>query len=165
VNVSAGATIAVVNRADAPGATVGRSGTLAGSGDLQLGGTTSLSETARVYGTLAPAGALTIEGNLDLTAGNNNTANAVFHVTPTASDSIQVSQITGGGNATLGGRVTVIITGTFTYFPRSFTLLHADAGLGTTTFAYESITAPGCISAAINYDANNVNLVLTSSCD
>jgi hypothetical protein len=59
-------------------------------------------------------------------------------VTPTANDSIEISDASGGGQATLGGRVTVIMTGTFTV-GTSFTLLHADAGRFGTTFAFTSI--------------------------
>ena len=71
-----------------------------------------------------------------------------------------------GGLRTLGGRITVIVTGTFSYFPRTFTLLHSDNGLNGTEFQTESITLPGgqCISADIQYDTNDVNLVLTSTC-
>ena len=78
-----------------------------------------------------------------------------------------VADDTGGGDVKLGGRVTVIVTGTYSSLPRDFTLLHADASLDGTTFDSESISAPGCIAAEIDYDYdnNNVNLHLSSSCD
>lgn len=165
VVLTGGGKIQVLNRADAAGVKVYGSGTLTGDGLVTIAGDTALSKTAEVGGTLAPAGALVIEGNLDLTP--NNAANTVCHVTPTAWDSVQVSDNTSGGSAHLGGRITVKVTGTFSYFPRTFTLLHADNGLNDTEFQYESISLPGgqCISAEIQYDTNDVNLVLTSTCD
>jgi len=165
VFLTGGGTIDITNRADAAGVKVYGSGTLTGDGLVTIGGgSTALSKTAEVLGTLAPAGSITIAGNLDLTASSSNT---ICHVTPTAWDSVQVSDNTGGGNAYLGGRITVNVTGTFSYFPRTFTLLHADNGLNDTEFLYESITLPGgqCISAEIQYDTNDVNLVLTSTCN
>lgn len=161
VDVSDGAMIAI-RASEGSGVKVGLSGTLTGNGVVYMDGSI---QGVEVHGTLAPAGALEIRGNLNL---GFTTANTVCHVTPTAWDSVQVTDGTGGGLADLGGRLTVIITGTFTYFPRTFTLLHADAGLGDTKFAFESISLPpggGCISAEIQYDTNDVNLVLTSSCN
>jgi hypothetical protein len=166
VLLTGGGTIEVTNRANAGGVRVYGSGTLAGDGLVTIGGgTTALSKTAVVSGTLSPgSGALEIRGNLDLTPAG--TSNTIFHVTPTTFDQLKVTQGTGGGVATLGGRITVIVTGTFSYFPRTFTLLHSDNGLNGTEFLYESITLPGgqCISADIQYDTNDVNLVLTSTC-
>jgi hypothetical protein len=82
-------------------------------------------------------------------------------MTPQAWDNVQVTQTTGGGLATLGGRLTVIMTGTFTP-GTSFTLLHADAGR-TNTFASYSIIPPHggpCFTAVPSYDTYNVYLNL-----
>jgi|GEM_PF-2430811 len=174
VNVEYPAIITVLSFVDAPSVTVGKSGTLTGNGRLEVLGYTLSSQTATVLGTLAPTGTLTIEGNLDLNANDTNTANTSFHVTPEAADSLQVkvNDTQGGGLVTLGGRVTVIITGTFTP-PVSFTLLHADKGRGDhTKFLYQSIIfkAPNCVTAAISYHDNldlssDVNLDIFTSCD
>ena len=66
VNVEYPAIISVLSFVDAPSVTVGKSGTLTGNGRLEVLGYTPLSQTAKVFGTLAPTGTLTIEGNLDL---------------------------------------------------------------------------------------------------
>ena len=142
---------------------VGLSGTLTGNGLFILGGPTQSSETTSVLGTLAPAGALTIAGNLALTS----TATTMCNVTPQASDNVQVVQQyqgrTGGGfwgHATLGGRLSVIMTGTFTP-ATTFTLLHADAGrLGTFTSISIAYSPVPTYTPVITYDANNVYLYL-----
>lgn len=134
-------TISITNYSPTiPGIKVGTSGTVNGRGTFALDGYNDVSRTAEVFGTLAPTGALAIAGNLDLTKLGANTANTIFHVTPQAHDEVYVGHSTGGlsGGVTLGGRVTVIMTGTFTV-GQSFTLLHADAGRGTTKFLYQSI--------------------------
>jgi hypothetical protein len=169
VNVEYPAIITVLSYVDAPSVTVGKSGTLTGNGRLEVLGYTPLSQTAKVFGTLAPTGTLAIEGNVLL---DPNTSNTSFHVTPQAADSLQVkvNDTQGGGLATLGGRVTVIITGTFTP-PVSFTLLHAVAGRSGTKFGSQSIMfkAPPCVSPAISYHDNvdgssDVNLDIFTSC-
>ena len=164
VLLTGGGTIEVTNRANAAGVRVYGSGTLAGDGLVTIGGgTTALSKTALVSGTLSPgSGGLEIRGNLDLSSGG--TSDTIFHVTPTTFDQLQVTQGTGGGVATLGGLVTVNVTGTFS-LPRTCTLLHAEAGLNSTMFANESITLPGCMAAVISYDAHDVTLTLTSTCN
>jgi hypothetical protein len=166
-------TISIVNNGSTlPGIKVGTSGTVNGSGTFALDGYNDLSRTAQVFGTLAPTGAIAIEGNLDLTAGG--TANTIFHVTPQAHDEVDVGHSNGGlsGGVTLGGRVTVIVSGTFTP-PASFRLLRAVAGRNHTVFASESImfmNAPPCISAGISYHDNvdgssDVNFDIFRSCD
>jgi T5SS/PEP-CTERM-associated repeat protein len=163
VDVSNGSHIEVTNRGNAPGVTVGLSGTLTGNGVVLLSQGTQLAKTVKVLGTLAPkGGALSIFGNLDLTA---STANTVFNVTPQAWDNVQVSQATGGGLATLGGRVTVIMTGSGFTSGMSFSLLYADAGRNGTMFAFESITPPvggPCFTPVIHYETNRVKLDLMS---
>jgi hypothetical protein len=146
-----------------PGLKVGRSGTLAGNGIVKLA--TQLDpcpscQTAKVLGTLAPNGQLKLQGKLEL---DNISASVVCHVTPQGADSINVTQETGLGQVKLGGRLTVMMAGTFT--PGStFTLVHADGGLLNSTFASESIIlSPSlgpCMTPTITYDANNVYLYL-----
>jgi hypothetical protein len=164
LDVRDGATVEVESSVGGhPDVQVGLSGTLTGNGLFILGGPTSLSETTSVLGTLAPAGALTIAGNLALTS----TATTMCNVTPQAWDSVQVVQQYGNrtdggwGHATVDGRLSVILTGTFTP-ATTFTLLHADAGrLG--TFHSSSIKynpSAQCFTPIITYDANNVYLYL-----
>jgi hypothetical protein len=148
-----------------PGIKVGRSGTLSGGGIVKLLAQLdpcSDCQTAKVLGTVAPSGQLTIQGNLDLSASS---ASAVVHVKPAGADNINVINVTqdsGFGQVTLGGRLTVIISGTFNQ-GQTFTLLHADGGrLNGSTFASTSIidNGTGCYVPTIVYDdvAHNVNL-------
>ena len=144
-----------------PGVKVGPSGTLKGNSVLTLTGDTSTIRTASILGTLAPSGTFRVEGNLDLSVNGINSANTICHVTPTANDKIEVKNATGGGQVTLGGRVTVIMIGTFT--PGStFTLLHADGGRNNSTFAYTTILSigSGCYTPTIVYDDTNKNVNL-----
>jgi hypothetical protein len=153
------------NNVDAPGVNVGLSGTLSGSGLVYLlFGSTQLSDTVNVYGTLAPTGTLTmqVQGQLAL----QPQASTNFHVTTQTNDFVNVLQVNSvGGSVALGGRVSVTMTGsTFTPGMR-FHLLHADGGRGTTYFRSESITHGinnACIKPTIQYDdsANNVDLYL-----
>jgi len=172
VNVSDGGHI-VANRAgsDDPGITVGLSGTLTGDGVLFMDLGVPSSKTVKVFGTLAPGRSLTIYGNLDL-APETNTANTVCHVnpqvTPQPNDKVYVSSFAGGGgNVTLGGRLTVVMSGTFTA-GMGFNLVHADAGLNHTMFASTSFISlspsGGCLNPTIQYTANDVNLVIVSTC-
>ena len=155
VEVSDGAIIWVDSLGGATGVKVGLSGTLTGGGLVNIAGVT---KEVEVHGTLAPAGELEIRGNLGL----KDTANTVFNVTPQAWDKVKVTNGTGGGVATLGGRITVIMTGNFTA-GMSFTLLYADDGRNN-KFDTESIIRPGspCFTPQINYDENRVKLDLAS---
>lgn len=157
-----------------PGVKVGISGTLAGNGIVQL--TTQLTacpdcQTAKILGTLAPNGQLTIQGNLDLGSGS---ASVVVHVKPEGADSINVTQTTGFGQVTLGGRLTVMITGAFAQ-GQTFNLLHAGGGRRfNTTFAFTSIidNGTGCYTPTIvtvdNPDGStdvNLHLLPRDRCD
>lgn len=129
------------NSPTSPGIKVGQSGTLNGSGIFVLTGPNDVSVTAEVFGTLAlqGSGPLIIDGILDLTGLGMNTANTIFHVTPQAHNELDVYPSGGlGGWVTLGGRITVIMTGTFTV-GQSFTLLHAETGRQGSQFATQSI--------------------------
>lgn len=145
---------------------VGLSGTLTGNGTVGMFGPSRLARTMTVLGTLSPSGILTIQGNLTLIAR----ATTVCNVTPQASDSVEVSAAINrggadGGHATLGGRLSVTMTGTFTP-DTTFTLLHADVErFG--VFQSESIKYPTdqCFFPVIQYDANNVYLYLKPTAD
>ena len=103
------ATIKVENSADAPGVTVGLSGTLTGNGVVSIRRHSVVPDSASPW----DAGASRDTQNRRQSRPEpqlNNTANTVCHVTPTTADSVSVSQTT-GGVATLGGRLTVIMTG------------------------------------------------------
>lgn len=160
VEVSDGARIEVDSLAGATGVKVGLSGTLTGNGLVYIGGVT---KGVEIHGTLAPkAGDLEIRGNLDL----EWSANTVFHVTPQAWDNVRVTNLTGGGVADLDGRITVIMTGNFTA-GMSFTLLYADDGR-INKFDHESYVfldpLGPCLAPTIDYGANDVNLVIESTC-
>lgn len=162
VDVSGGAQIRVLSDGGSTGVKVGLSGTLTGDGLVYIGGVTKAVE---IHGTLAPKGGdLEIAGNLNLELS----ANTVFNVTPQAWDNVRVTNLTGGGAATLLGRITVIMTGNF-MAGMSFTLLYADTGLNQTQFMSESIIYNSnpwdpCITPVITYDANRVYLEI-HGCD
>lgn len=127
------------------------------SGTLMGDGTISTTSGITVDGTISrTAGTLTISGGLSLTSA----ATTQCSVTPQDLNTVDVSV---SGAATLTGRVSVTMTGTFTPCTQ-FTLLHATGGvLG--TFQTQSINYPqgqGFIPV-ITYDANNVYLHLESS--
>jgi T5SS/PEP-CTERM-associated repeat protein len=128
------------------------SGTLSGNNS-----TVSTTNGTTIDGTIEPSsGRLTISsGNLTFTS----TALMLSKVTPTSADNVYVSP----GAATLSGKLSVSMSGTFTP-GMTYTLLHADGGLGHTTFSSVSITYPTCqcFTPKIQYDYtnNNVNLVL-----
>jgi T5SS/PEP-CTERM-associated repeat protein len=131
------------------------SGTVTGNGTIKtIGGTMQ----TVVHGTLAPSGTLTLYSELQL----NSTATTVCNVTPSGADNIQVRQQSPiPGDAFLGGRLSVTMTGTFTP-GTTFTLLHAEGGLNQTIFDSKSIKYPTGqgFTPAITYDTNNVYLFL-----
>ncbi len=126
------------------------------SGTLTGDGTISTTSGITVDGTISrTVGTLTIGGGLSLTS----TATTQCSVTPQDLNTIDVSV---SGAATLTGRLSVTMTGTFTPCTQ-FTLLHAGVRSG--TFGSQSISFPqgqGFIPV-ITYDANNVYLYLESS--
>ena len=171
VNVSDGAFISVHNhdQGAAYAVKVGVSGTLTGNATLEMVGPTGGSITAKVYGTLAPGKSLTIDGNLDLTSPTNS-ANTVCHVNPQATpqpnDKVYVTSTTGGGTALLGGRLTVVGSGTFTA-GMSFTLLHAETQRIGTFFSWSFISKSGlgsCLKATLEYTAQDVILHIVNTC-
>ena len=163
LNVTNGGAVTVFNDFfSVPGVNVGASGTLTGNGTVTVTGTTSFSRQAAVRGTLAPTGTLEIKGNLHL----DEAATTLCHVTPTASDMVEVSGAS--GTAVIDGHLLVILSGTFTQgedmCTTRITLLHAAGGrLSGSEFASQSIqgiplNAP--YTAHIRYDSDNVYLDL-----
>jgi uncharacterized protein with beta-barrel porin domain len=108
-------------------------------------------------GTFAPGqqntpGAMTVAGNLAFQPG----AFYLVQVNPTAASVANVA-----GAATLAGNVLANFA-PGSYFTRQYTILHADGGLGGTTFAGTSSSNPN-FNASLIYDANNVFLNLTAA--
>ncbi|NJO54160.1 MAG: autotransporter domain-containing protein [Bacteroidales bacterium] len=133
--------------ATSSGLTVDAGGTVGGTGTLP---------TTVINGTLAPGnsiGTITVAGNLTFGAGSIY----AVEVSPAAADRTNAT-----GSATLAG----IVQATFasgTYVTRQHTILHADGGLGGTTFASLSTVAlPAGLAAALSYGTNDVFLDLTA---
>ncbi len=124
-----------------------------GSGTLTGNGTVSASSETRIDGTLDPSGTLSIAGSGDLNLQSG--ATTLCNVVPTAADNVHVAAA-----ATLGGRLSVTMTGTFTPGAR-YTLLHCD-GPRNGTFGSQSINYPTnqCFTPVITYDAHNAYLDL-----
>jgi hypothetical protein len=129
------------------------SGTLTGNGTV-----TTTNGTTTVEGTLAPRGQLTINSDLSFFG----TPTMECNVVPASADNVNVS-----GTASLTGRLSVAMTGTFTA-GTTYTLLHA-AGTVTGTFPIVSIKYPTgggqCFTALITCDAHNVYLYLEPCSD
>ena len=125
------------------------------SGTLTGNGTVSASNETRIDGTLDPSGTLSITGSGGLALQSG--AATLCNVVPGAADNVHVSAA-----ATLGGRLSVTMTGTFTP-GTTYTLLHCD-GPRNGTFSSTSITYPTnqCFTPVITYDAHNVYLNLLS---
>jgi T5SS/PEP-CTERM-associated repeat protein len=129
---------------------VWKSGTLTGNGTVTLtNGTTTMD------GTLAPSWTLTISGNV----GFGTLGTMQCNVTPAnlGNTDVEVS-----GTATLNGRLSVTMIGTFTPGTR-FTLLHANVRNG--VFSSQSIQFPTGqgFTPEIIYDTNHVYLNLASN--
>lgn len=127
------------------------SGTLTGNGTITM--TSPSTPVATIDGTLSPNWPLTINGNLTFGGGGTMQCN----VTPANLGSVDVEV---SGTATLDGRLSVTMTGSFTPGTR-FTLLHAS-GVRNGTFSTQSINFPPGqnFTPKINYDANHVYLDL-----
>jgi len=129
------------------------------SGTLTGNGTLSTTSATTIYGTLAPGpGRLTISGgNLIFSSSEGSTPLMESKVTPTSQDNVDVSA--SAATATLTGKLSVSMSGTFTA-NTTYTLLHAEGGR-INTFSSVSITYPcECFMPEIQYTAKDVNLVL-----
>lgn len=125
------------------------------SGTLTGNSTVSISTTGggvTIDGTLEPRGQLTIGGNLTF---NGSAASMQSNDVRSSADNVVVS-----GTASLSGKLSVTMTGTFTP-GTTYTLLHAPGGRNG-MFGSQSINYPTGqgFTAIIRYDANNVYLYL-----
>jgi autotransporter family porin len=128
------------------------------SGTITGNGTISTTGGITVDGTLKPSGQLTIGGTGDLTLHSD--ATTLSNVVPSGADNVSISPA-----ATLDGRLSVTMTGTFTP-GTTYTLLHCG-GPRNGTFASTSITYPTnqCFTPVVTYDAHNVYLNLLVTCN
>jgi T5SS/PEP-CTERM-associated repeat protein len=141
--------------------TVTNGGTVTSSGILQVyksgtlkgNGTVTTTNGTTVDGTVAPNGAggtLNFGGGLQL----NSAATTQCKVTP--QDPSTTPQVSVSAQVSLGGRLSVSMTGDFSSAPTRFTLLYADSvAVGHITFGSTSITYPtgqGCWVPQITYD-------------
>lgn len=129
-----------------------KSGTLTGNGAV-----TTTNGTTTIEGTLAPNWTLTINGDLTFVSVAGVTPTMQCNVTPANLNSVD-AEVT--GTATLTGRVSVTMTGTFTS-GTTFTLLNADVGVFG-RFSIESINFPPGqnFTPKIQYDTHHVKLYL-----
>jgi autotransporter-associated beta strand protein len=123
-----------------------------------LGGVGTVGNTQINAGaTFAPGpqnapGSMTVAGNLAFQPG----AFYLVQVNPTAASIANVT-----GTATLAGNVLANFA-PGGYFTRQYTILHANGGLGGTTFAGIITNNPN-FNANLSYDPNNVYLNLTAA--
>jgi T5SS/PEP-CTERM-associated repeat protein len=129
-----------------------KSGTLTGNGTVSLGSGSGL---ATVDGTVAPSGGgttLTIGGLLQL----NSSATTRCNVTP--QDPSTTPQVSVSGQVSLGGRLSVTMTGDFSSAPTRFALLNAGS-VNSIHFKFDStsITYPTnqCWTPQIDYVTDN----------
>jgi T5SS/PEP-CTERM-associated repeat protein len=155
LSVTNGGTVTVYNNSSQSSVIVGSSGTLTGNGTL-----TTLSEpTVVVLGTLAPSSGTLSLGTSSSTSNLflRTSATTACNVTPLAADNVDIS-----GTATVAGRLSVTMTGTFTSCgPTRYTLLHST-GVRSGFFLSQSITYPTNqgFTPHITYDGNHVYLDL-----
>jgi hypothetical protein len=138
-----------------------KSGTLTGNGTFNVtnGGTT-------LEGTLAPSG-----GTLSLGSDMTLSLSAATECNVTPQDVGTTPQINVSGTASLNGRLSVTMTGTFTCGTTRYTLLHSQGTLSGTFVNGVSIKYPtdqGFVPH-ITYDYDNghiyLDLVFNNGCD
>lgn len=143
--VNAG-TLSVAGALGGSAFTVNNGGTLGGTG-------TTGAVTVNSGGTLAPGangapGTLTIGGNLAFQAGS-------FYLAQLNPTTVLLADVDGSANLT-GGTVKI---GGLAKFNTAYTILHADGGLGGTTFA--GVIMPN-ISLQLGYSATDVTLTINA---
>lgn len=123
------------------------------SGTLTGNGTVTTTSGTIIDGTVSPnggGGTLNLGGALQLNSG----ATTQCKVTP--QDPSTVPQLSVSAQVSLGGRLSVTMTGDFSSAPTRFTLLYADSfDVNHPTFNSQSITYPtgqGCWVPQITYD-------------
>jgi T5SS/PEP-CTERM-associated repeat protein len=142
LHVEDGGTVSAANL------TVYRPGAVSGSGSIATNAGTT------IEGTLAPDHTISFSGNLIF---NDVNATMVSTVTPTTADNIVV-----GGAATLGGHLSVTLSGGPFQVGTQYTLLEAGGGLNGTTFCSISMTFPPNqgFHPEVMYDADHVYVIL-----
>lgn len=149
-----GGTLAVNGSiATSSGVTVGSGGFLGGIG-------TVAPVTVQSGGTLAPGnsiGTITVNGSLSFAAGSTY----AVEVSPAGADRTNVAAVGGAGTASLTGATVAATYAAGGYISKRYTILNAAGGLGGTTFAGLTGTAPAGTSHALAYDGNNAYLDLT----
>ncbi|WP_161808145.1 autotransporter-associated beta strand repeat-containing protein [Mesorhizobium sp. 1M-11] len=133
--------------ASSSGITVETGGTLGGTGTLA-------SVTVMNGGTLAPGnsiGTVNIAGNLVMGAGSTY----AIELDPASADRTNVT-----GTANLSGGTVATSYAAATYIQKTYTILNAQGGLGGTTFAGLTGTAPTGFTHKLAYDGNNAYLAL-----
>lgn len=119
-----------------------------------LGGNGRLPTVNLTGGTLAPGnsiGTLTVAGNLTFGTGSTY----AVEVDNVSSDRTNVT-----GTANLSGGTVATSFAPVAYVQKTYTILTAQGGLGGTTFAGLTGTAPAGFTRALTYDGTNANLVL-----
>ncbi len=170
VEVDAGTTILTANNTYA-GATNINGGALIVNGSIAssalttvngglLGGSGAVGNTlVNAGGTFAPGpqnapGAMTVAGNLAFQPG-------AFYLVQVNPATASIANVT--GTATLAGNVLANFA-PGSYIARQYTILHADGGLGGTTFGGLSANGlPTGFKANLSYDADDVFLNLTAA--
>jgi len=122
-----------------------------------LGGVGTVGNTLINAGGFAPGpqnvpGSMTVAGNLAFQPG-------ALYLVQVNSAIASIANVTGA--ATLAGNVLANFA-PGSYFTRQYTILHADSGLGGTTFGGVATNNPN-FDASLIYDANNVFLNLTAA--
>ena len=133
--------------ASSSGITVETGGTLGGTGTLA-------SVIVNNGGTLAPGnsiGTITVAGNLVMGAGSTY----AIELDPASADRTNVT-----GTANLSGGTVSTNYAAATYIQKTYTILNAQGGLGGTSFAGLTGTAPTGFKHTLAYDGSNAYLAL-----
>jgi autotransporter-associated beta strand protein len=139
--------------ADSSSVTVNAGGTLSGTGTVDPTATTTIAD----QGILAPGNAANPTGTLTFTGNLAFQSAALYLVTINGANA---SSINVSGAASLGGTVQVaFISGPIT---KSYDILHATGGLGGTTFAGATSSAPN-FDARLSYSADDVFLEVAAA--